>query len=919
MATLLPGLNNILMKTFALVLLLMVLTTLLPAQTVSISDLRCEYKTNPMGIDEMHPRLSWKLTSNARSAIQTAYQIRVASSERGLRRSSRLIWDSGKVQTDQSVHIAYAGPPLTSKQHYYWQVKIWSSTGESEWSAPAFWEMGLLNASDWQAQWITPNWEEDPETSQPSPLLRKEFRLAGTVKTARAYITSFGLYEAEINGQQVGDQLFTPGWTSYNKRLQYQTYDVTDLLQNGNNAIGVSLGDGWYRGFLVWKGNRNVYGEQLGLLLQLEIEYTNGKREIINSDESWKAATGPILHSDIYMGESYDARLEKEGWTKTGFDDRDWQSVVKRDSNETQLIAPVGPVVRRIEELKPVALITTPEGDQVFDMGQNMVGWVKLTVQGSAGTTVSIRHAEVLDKHGNFYTENLRLATQLVQYTLKGKGKEVFEPTFSFQGFRYVAIEGYPGELTLDAVRGVVIHSDMELTGSFSCSQPLLNQLQHNIQWGQKGNFLDVPTDCPQRDERLGWTGDAQVFARTAAFNMQVGDFFTKWLGDLSADQLPDGRVPWVIPQVLRDQHTSATGWADASTIIPWAIYEVYGDQRILEDQYTSMKAWVDYMLKEAGDDKVWDTGPHFGDWLFYSPQDDRDGKAAVTYKPLLQQAFLTHSLQLLTQAAELLGKTDEATKYAKLHEVAKAAFQREYVTPAGRLVSGTQTAYVLALQFDLLPAELRPVVAQHLVENIESYNDHLTTGFLGTPHLCHVLARYGHLDKAYDLLLQETYPSWLYPVKMGATTIWERWDGIKPDSTFQNVGMNSFNHYAYGAIGDWMYQYIGGIQLDPMQPGYKHIIIHPQPGGGITSAKTSYESLYGTIATEWKQEGKQFQLMTEIPPNTTATVWLPASEAGQVKEGNLPLADAPGVLDVRQSDGGLQVEVGSGRYVFEM
>lgn len=684
------------MKSIALILLLFWGTTVLPAP--SISDLRCEYKTNPVGIDGTHPRLSWKLTSNERGSIQTAYHIRVASSARDLRRSSRLIWDSGKVQTDKSVHIAYAGPPLISKQRYYWQVKIWSTTGESEWSAPAFWEMGLLDASDWQAQWITPNWEEDPEASEPSPMLRKEFNLAGTIKTARAYITSFGLYEAEINGQKVGDQLFTPGWTSYNKRLQYQTYDVTDLLQKGNNAIGVSLGDGWYRGFLVWKGNRNVYGEKLGLLLQLEIEYSNGKREVINSDETWKASTGPILNSDIYMGESYDARLEKEGWTKTGFDDRDWQPVVKRDANETQLIAPVGPVVRRIEELKPVALITTPEGDMVFDMGQNMVGWVKLTVQGPAGTSVTLRHAEVLDKHGNFYTENLRLATQRVQYILKGKGVEVFEPTFSFQGFRYVAIEGYPGELTLDAVRGVVIHSDMELTGSFSCSQPLLNQLQHNIQWGQKGNFLDVPTDCPQRDERLGWTGDAQVFARTAAFNMQVGDFFTKWLGDLSADQLPDGRVPWVIPQVLHDQHTSATGWADASTIIPWAIYEVYGDQRILEKQYGSMKAWVEYMLKEAGDDKVWDTGPHFGDWLFYSPQDDRDGKAAVTYKPLLQQAFLTHSLQLLTQTAELLGKTDEAKKYARLHEITKTAFQREYVTPAGRLVSGTQTAYVLAL-----------------------------------------------------------------------------------------------------------------------------------------------------------------------------------------------------------------------------
>jgi alpha-L-rhamnosidase len=905
------------MKPYLLTLAAILFCSSLVAQNLAVQALKCEYKVNPLGLDVMQPRLSWQLSSSQRSVQQAAYRIRVAKTERDLRRTSRLLWDTDKLASDQSVHVVYEGEELTAGQRYYWQVKVWAGEEESEWSDPAYWEMGLLKPSDWQAQWITPSWEEDKTTSQSSPLLRKEFRLNGKVKSARAYLTSLGLYEAEINGQKVGDQLFTPGWTSFNQRLQYQTYDITNLLQTGSNAIGVTLGDGWYRGYLVWQGRRNTYGEKLGLLCQLEIEYTNGKRETIISDNSWKAAKGPILKSDIYMGETYDARLERSGWTKAGFDDLPWRSVALLPSVSSQLIAPAGPPVRAIDELKPVRLFTTPEGDRVFDMGQNMVGWVKLKVQGPAGTRVVLRHAEVLDKEGNFYTANLRRATQRVEYILKGEGMEVYEPHFTFQGFRYVAIEGYPGELNLDAIRGVVIHSDMPVTGSFSCSHPLLNQLQHNIQWGQKGNFLDVPTDCPQRDERMGWTGDAQVFARTAAFNMQVGGFFTKWLGDVKADQLSDGRIPFVIPQVMRPHHSAATGWADVATIIPWNNYLVYGDTRILETQFESMQAWVDFMLREAGDDRVWDTGFHFGDWLFYSPDDDRDGKAAVTYKPLIQQAFLCHSLWILTSSAEILGKTQEAEKYRREYEMARSAFQREYVTPAGRLVSGTQTAYVLALQFDLLREDLRPIVAQRLVENIESYGNHLTTGFLGTPYLCHVLSRFGHLDKAYDLLLQETYPSWLYPVKMGATTIWERWDGIKPDSSFQNVGMNSFNHYAYGAIGDWMYQNLGGIQIDPAQPGYKHIVIRPQPGGGITQASTRYESLYGTIATEWELDENQLRLQVEIPANTTAMVYLPAKEASQASEGDLALPETKGIDQISEANGELQLSLGSGTYDF--
>ena len=907
------------MKFSSLLLFLVLFSISLSAQQITVSDLTSEYKSNPVGIDATHPRLGWKLHSEKRHLLQTAYQIRVARSEKDLRRSARLLWDSGKIESDESVQISYAGSALESRGKYYWQVKVWTNQGVSEWSAPASWEMGLLNPADWQAKWISCGWEEDKTTSQPSPMFRQAFSLKGKIRSARAYITSLGLYEARINGKRVGDQYFTPGWTSYNKRLQYQTYDITDLLQNGQNAVGVTLGDGWYRGYLVWEGRRNTYGEQLGLLMQIEITYANGKRESIITDENWQTAQGPILTSDIYMGETYDAQKEKMGWDTPAYQDEDWGKAALLPAVKTQLIAPAGPPIKKIEEITPIALITTPKGEQVFDMGQNMVGWVRLKVHGPAGTKVTLRHAEVLDKFGNFYTDNLRLATQKVQYTLKGTGEEIYEPHFTFQGFRYVAVDGYPGTLTKDAITGVVIHSDMDKTGSFSCSNELLNQLQHNIQWGQKGNFLDVPTDCPQRDERMGWTGDAQVFARTAAFNMDVAGFFTKWLGDLAADQLPDGRVPFVIPQIMRDHHSAATGWADASTIIPWTQYLIYGDKGILQVQYSSMKSWVDFMLKQAGEEVVWDTGFHFGDWLFYSPDDDRDGRAAVTYKPLIQQAFMTHSLDILSKTAELLGKEADARTYRELHEKARTAFQQEYVTPGGRLVSGTQTAYVLALQFDLLPETLRPVVAQHLVDNISSYNDHLTTGFLGTPYLCHVLTRFGHLDKAYELLLQETYPSWLYPVKMGATTIWERWDGIKPDSTFQNIGMNSFNHYAYGAIGDWMYQNIGGIQIDPKNPGYKHIIIRPRPGGEIQHARTSFESLYGTISTNWEKREGEFHLEVDIPENTTASVWLPTEENASVKLGDQDLAAAPDVLSFQKEAEGTKVVLGSGKYVFNI
>jgi alpha-L-rhamnosidase len=890
------------------------------ATVFKVTGLRAEYKENPIALDARKPRLGWLIQASGRGVTQSAYQIRVAATATALRSGTTLVWDSGRVASDESIQRVYDGPPLRSGQRYHWQVRAWDGGGKpSDWSEPAWWEMGLLEASDWKASWIEPGLPEDPKKSGPVALLRREFKLRGPIASARAYVTSHGLYEMQLNGQRVSDQLFTPGWTSYNKRLQYQAYDVTSLLKSGDNAVAVQLGNGWYRGFLAWQDRRNIYGERLALLGQIRITYQDGREETVATDQGWKASTGPILMSEIYHGETYDARLEKAGWSMPGFADAEWSSVKVVEGRKDDLITPAGPPVRRIEELKPVKILKTPAGETVVDLGQNMVGWVRLKVQGPAGTTVTLRHAEVLDKQGNFYTENLRAAKATLQYTLKGGGPETFEPHFTFFGFRYVAVAGYPGEVTPESVTGVVIHSDMARTSEFETSKPLVNQLQHNIIWGQKGNFLDVPTDCPQRDERLGWTGDAQAFSPTAAFNMDVAGFFTKWLKDVAADQFESGSIPHVIPNVLPDfqgqQAGGAAGWADAAVIIPWNMYLSYGDKRILETQYDSMAKWVGYEKKRAGDGYIWAGDPHFGDWLAFA-SNASDYPGATTGKDLIATAFFAHSTDLLQRTALVLGKTDDAARYGEQLGRIKSAFRREFVTDTARVGEDTQTAYALVLQFDLLPEDMRPVAAKRLAEEVRK-RKHLTTGFLGTPYLCHVLVRYGYLDEAYMLLNREEYPSWLYPVKQGATTIWERWDGQKPDGSFQSAGMNSFNHYAYGAIGEWMYRVMAGIQIDEAVPGYKHVVIEPRPGGGFTSVKASHQTLYGKVGSAWTIKDGTFELVVEVPANTRATVRLLGAQLASVTEGGRPLAVGNGVTAQKQDGGLVAVEVGSGSYRF--
>ncbi len=893
--------------------------------SLSVAVPRCEYRENPLGIDAPWLRLSWQLLSDRRGTRQTAYRIRVASSEAALADDTRLLWDSGRVETDQSVHVEYAGPRLTSGQCVYWKVIVWDDVGNQAESTPAWWEMGLLDRADWSGQWIGAPFVGGTRTTSPAPHLRKEFALAKPVATARLYVTALGVYECYLNGAHVSGDVLTPGWTDYTKRVQYQVYDVTAVLRLGPNALGAILGDGWAVGHVAWSG-RQRYVDRPRLLAQLVITHEDGSTETISTDSTWKVSAGPILESDMLMGESYDARRELPGWDVPGYDDAHWWSAEVFADIGAARVATNGPRVRRHEELQPVEVREIPDFVNprwVFDLGQNMVGWVRLRVSSPVGTTVTLRYAEALNPDGTLYTASLRTARNTDHYTLRGDGEEVWEPRFTFHGFRYVELSGFPGCPTLDTLAGVVILSDTPMTGTFECSDPLINQLQHNIVWGQKGNFVDVPTDCPQRDERLGWTGDAQVFIRTAAFNMDVAGFFTKWTRDLEDAQSAEGAYPAVAPNPSTwPINDGGPAWADAGVICPWTIYLCYGDTRLLEERYESMRRFIGFLINTSRDGlrcyAEYAGWRGFGDWLAL---DGSDGREGATSKELIGTAFFAYSAQLLAQIAQVLGKHEDAERYHALADEVRDAFRKRFVAPDGKITGGTQTSYVLALHFDLLPAELRPLAAAELARDIERRGNHLSTGFVGTPYINWALSEAGLLDTAYALLKQTTWPSWLYSVTQGATTIWERWDGWTHDKGFQDPGMNSFNHYAYGAIGAWLYAVVGGIDLDPERPGYKHIVMRPLPGGDLTSARVELRSVYGLIRSAWTLDAERgtFDWRIMIPANTTATVHVPVTDGARVREGNIPVpaTDAPGVRFLRREAAAEVYEVAAGEYHF--
>jgi alpha-L-rhamnosidase len=1049
--------------------------------------LRCEYRVNPEGIGEAAPRLGWGLEAEAgaRSVRQTAYRILVASSAELLTGGHGDLWDTGKVASDATQQIVYAGKTPGSRQQCWWQVRVWDEAGrESAWSAPARWSMGLMQAADWQAQWIgldTPAptdgtelsgeararlrkqhwvyapleasktsslaafvrgvltlppekklvhaglalspdqvctitvngkpagkvtrweqmrpvdltawfgtgenvvaltieqydgyqpavlgeaelefadghmqvepidatwkyamtalpgwnlpgfadgdwkpllvnpqrrnpWDGPPQTFTyylpPAPFLRKTFTVTKPVRRATIYSTAFGIYELQLNGVRVGCDYFTPGWTDFRSRVQYQTYDVTAQVRRGTNAFGAILGDGWFASVLSYTGQRYFYGGYPRLLAQLEIDYADGTRETIASDGTWRATTGPIRSADLMAGCTYDARLRCDDWAQPGFDASAWQpAATGLRPLDPQTPLPVFAVeaanaeTARIAEELPARTVSEPRpGAWTFDLGQNITGWARLKVHGRAGQKIMVRHGEMLNSNGTLYTSNLRGANATDVYYLRGDGIETLEPSFTFHGFRYVEVTGLDADPGLQAVTGIVVDSAMERTGEFECSSPLVNQLVRNIVWSQRDNFLEVPTDCPQRDERAGWTGDAQFFIGTASYNADVAAFFTRWLTTLVNDsQLPSGAMANVAPKF--GSPWASPGWGgDAAIECVHTIYRAYGDTQIVERNFDALArylAWIGGGRKGSGI-----TLRALGDHLNLGGGADVD---------VIQRAYYAHLSALMAEMAAAIGRADDAARYRAQSKKAKASFQHDFILADGAIKDSDQTGYALAFTMDLVPAEMKAKVAEKFVEALQKRDWHLATGFIGTPRLLPGLHIAGRGDVAYRVLLQETYPSWLFPVKNGATTVWERWDGWTPEKGFQTISMNSFNHYAFGSVGEYLYRQVAGIDTDG--PGYRKIVIHPAIAAGLTHARAAYESAAGRIESAWQVDGKRIRLNVTVPPNTTATVYVPASAASQVTEGGTPAAHSPGVSFLRSEDGAIVFRVGSGSYQFD-
>jgi alpha-L-rhamnosidase len=852
------------------------------ASAVAIADVGVEHRRDALGIGTPRPRVSWRVHTAATNWWQDGYEIEAFGADGELRAQT------GRVASDQSVLVPWPFAPLRSRDRLLLQVRSWGRDGgATPWSDPFPVEAGLLHPEDWTACFVTPSWVEDASRPQPCPLLRRKFAIRGEGQVARArlYVTALGVYEAYLNGVRIGDHVLAPGWTSYGHRLRYQTFDVTDLLRAGSNVLGAVLGDGWYRGRLGFDGGRrNLYGDQLALLAQLEITYADGATERVVTDTHWRAATGPILASDLYDGEWYDARLERPGWDAPDYDDHSWSGARVLNHDLTTLIAPDGPPVRPIELVAPTAIDTSPSGRTIADFGQNLVGRVRLTVHGRSGETITLRHAEVLE-HGELCTRPLRHAAATDRYTLRGEGVETWEPRFTFHGFRYVEVNGWPGELDADALRAVVCHSDLERTGWFACSDPLIERLHENAVWSMRGNFLDIPTDCPQRDERLGWTGDIQIFAPTACFLYDVAGFLRSWLRDLAAEQDPSGTVPHVVPRVTTGPFPPAAGWGDAAVIVPWVLYQRFGDAGILAAQWDSMRAWVDYIAEHTGPRRLWDRGFQFGDWVDPAAPPERPG-ASRTDPYLVATAYFARSADLLGQIAGVLNRPRDQVRYQALAAEVRAAFAEEYVAPSGRLVSDTATAYALAIEFALLPRDdQRRHAGEQLVGVVRESGYRISTGFLGTPLICDALRSVGAQETAYRLLTQRACPSWLYPVTMGATTVWERWDSLRPDGAVNPGEMTSFNHYALGAIADWLHRVVAG--LAPAAPGYRRLMIRPCPGGGLSHARAAHRTPYGSATVHWQVEAGRFHLVISVPPNTTASVVLPGGDADPIEVGS--------------------------------
>ncbi len=810
-----------------------------------------EYMTQPLGIDERKPAISWKfLAPDKQNLHQTAYRIVVSD-------KCSDVWDSTRRHSDQSIHIRYEGEPLKPFTKYMVDVIAWDEDGQEYLGACSF-ETGMLDESGFHGQWIT----HPAEASlRPIPAFTREFQLRGRLLAARVYATACGVYEIRLNGGQVGDQFFAPGWTAYQHRLLYQTYDVTAQLKS-LNRLEVLVANGWYKGIIGFQYKPNFYGDRTALRLALHLVYEDGD-EWIGTDESWFVSTCEIAESEIYNGESIDLTAPTRPLGHAvAFDPAGRIGEIRGEA-----VLPV----RVVDRLSVREKIITPKGEVVLDFGQNLTGVVEVRLPRGGGEIV-LRHAETLDKDGNFYTENLRKAraTDTIRFGEEHAERRVM-PRFTFHGFRYLAVEGVGADVDVSRFTACVLSTDMPRIGDFHCSNAKVNRLQSNIFWGARGNFLDIPTDCPQRDERLGWTGDAQAFSSTAAFNMDTALFFRKWLRDLYAEQDDAYGPPHVVPNVLGNIEAGA-GWCDSVTIIPWNMYKAYGDKRFLEEAYPCMVRYIEYIRRHSGENLLWQSGMQYGDWLALDHEPDQP--RGMTDQYMAANAYYLRSLEIVFHTAQVLGLQKAYEKYFALYQDVRRAFQKEYITETGRIVSETQTGCILPLQFNLVNEKDRKRIVSTLVNNIVDHRMHLTTGFMGTPYICPVLSDNGRHDIATQLFLSEEIPSWLYEVNMGATTIWERWDSVLPDGSFQAHGMNSLNHYANGSIGHWMYTQIAGIQV--LEPGYRRIRLAPKPTVGIWQAEATLETPYGMLRCGYTCRDGRFVLDAVIPPNTAAEIILP-------------------------------------------
>ena len=902
---------------------------------VTVGDLRCEYLVDPLAVDTSAPRLTWTLDADARGVKQSAYQIIVASSAALLAAHRGDLWDTGRLASRETALIEYRGRPLVSRQRAFWKVRAWDEAGQaSAWSPVAHWAMALRQPADWTARWIG---DARPSTDDVSPaMLRRQFTLASAPVRAVVYATALGVYELHINGRRVGDQVLAPEFTDYDRRTQYQAYDVTPMLRQGPNVIGAILGDGWYAGgmgsaqALIGK-RRSIYGTHPRLLTQLEVELPGGVRHTVTTDGDWRVTRdGPIRSSDLLNGEIYDARREIPGWNLPGFDDATWGRADVAAAPGTRLVSQVHEPIRVTEDLTPVSVTSPVPGVYVFDLGQNMVGWSRLTLRADPGATITLMHAEMLYEDGTAYTANLREAAQTDRYIARGstEAPEVFEPHFTYHGFRYVQVLGLTRAPQRTDLVGRQVNSALAQHGTFASSSALVSKLWQNVQWTQRGNMMGIPTDCPQRDERHGWLGDMQVFAGAGIFNAGMGAFLTKWMHDVRDAQTGDGRFPDYAPhpfqKTLADQgrrdFTGAPGWGDAGVLIPWRLWQMYGDRRQLEESYPSAVRWIDF-IHSRNPGLLWTNarGSDYGDFLNSDtvdhPSVSKTGGAIP--KPVFATMMFAHTTRIVAQMAEALGRDAEAIRYHTLSRDITTAFQAAHVSADGRIEGGTQAGYALALHFDLLPEALRSAALRHMVAGIDAYRGHLSTGIHATHRMMIELSRAGRSDIAYGLINQTTLPSWGHAIGQGATTTWERWDGYVKGSGFQDSQMNSFNHYATGAVAEWIYRVVLGINDNPAEPGFRRFSIRPVPGGGLTWAKGSYQSIRGTIESGWRLVDGALTMDVRVPPNTVAEVFVPAGSAEQVSEGGTPAASAPGVRWLRMQDGAAVFEVQSGRYSF--